>query len=187
MSDTEAIQRLRSGDIGGLEELVLRYQTRATRAAFLVLHDEQLAEDVVQDTFVRLYHQIRSYDMARPFAPYLMRSVVNAALNAARRSAIWVQVDGEGLECIEGFVLETSSRDVDALTYEQRQVILDSLAQLPPRQRAVIVQRYYLEMSEQEMAQALDAPRGTIKWLLNQARSRLRELLGQKGAGNEEE
>ena len=58
--------------------------------------------------------------------------------------------------------------------------ILQALSKLPPRQRAVVVQRYYLEMSEQEMAQALDAAPGTIKWLLNTARSRLRDLLNSE-------
>jgi RNA polymerase sigma-70 factor (ECF subfamily) len=51
---------------------------------------------------------------------------------------------------------------------------------LPPRQRAAIVQRYYLEMSEKEMAEALEAPPGTVKWLLNAARARLRALLGSE-------
>ncbi len=55
--------------------------------------------------------------------------------------------------------------------------ILEALRKLPPRQRAAIVQRYYLEMNEKEMADALHAPAGTVKWLLNAARKRLRNLL----------
>ncbi|MGB7872888.1 MAG: sigma factor-like helix-turn-helix DNA-binding protein [Anaerolineales bacterium] len=58
--------------------------------------------------------------------------------------------------------------------------IIRSLSKLSPRQRAVIVQRYYLEMSEQEMAQALEVAPGTIKWLLHAARARLRDLLGSE-------
>ena len=58
--------------------------------------------------------------------------------------------------------------------------IKDALEELPPRQRAVIVQRYYLEMSEKEMSEALDSPPGTVKWLLNAARTRLRSLLGSE-------
>jgi RNA polymerase sigma-70 factor (ECF subfamily) len=58
--------------------------------------------------------------------------------------------------------------------------ILDALEQLPPRQRAAIVQRYYLEMSEKEMALALDAAPGTVKWLLNSARSTLRAVLNKE-------
>jgi RNA polymerase sigma factor (sigma-70 family) len=55
--------------------------------------------------------------------------------------------------------------------------IAAALAALPPRQRMVIVQRYYLGMNEKEMAETLSAPPGTIKWLLNAARQRLRTLL----------
>ena len=59
-----------------------------------------------------------------------------------------------------------------------KQQILEALAKLPPRQRAAIVQRYYLEMTEKEMSDALEAPPGTVKWLLSAARARLRSLLG---------
>jgi RNA polymerase sigma-70 factor (ECF subfamily) len=189
MSDTEAIQRLKAGDIGGLETLVTCYQWKAIKAAFLILHDEQLAEDVVQETFVRIYHQIRSFDALKPFEPYLMRSVVNAALNCAKQSSAWTQFGtGADFERVEGLISRAAamraeaSLETEAETREQRQEILKAMALLPPRQRAVIVQRYYLEMSEKEMAHALDAPPGTIKWLLNEARRRLRAFLGASGA-----
>ena len=63
--------------------------------------------------------------------------------------------------------------------------ILEALSRLSPRQRAVIVQRYYLGMSEKEMALQLEVASGTVKWLLNAARERLRLMLGQKGEPNE--
>src|SRR5512141_2946681 len=92
MDDLQAIRRLKNGDIGGLEILVACYQTKAVRTAFLITHDEQLAEEVVQETFVRLYQHIRQFDETRPFAPYLLRSVTNAALNAAKKTHRWVQI-----------------------------------------------------------------------------------------------
>jgi len=55
MDDLQAIQRLKAGDIGGLEALMERHQAKAVRTAFLITHDENLAEDVIQDTFVRIY------------------------------------------------------------------------------------------------------------------------------------
>lgn len=58
--------------------------------------------------------------------------------------------------------------------------IFEALSQLPPRQRAAIVQRYYLGMTEKEMSEMLDSPPGTVKWLLNVARARLRSLLGRE-------
>ncbi len=186
MSDIEAIQRLKSGDIGGLETLVIRYQAKATKTAFLILHDQHLAEDVVQETFVTLYRHIRSFDPARPFEPYLMRSVVNAALNMIKHEASLAQQnESDGMRCLESLISQAATVEDQTISMEMGEELLRALAQLPPRQRAVIVQRYYLEMSEKEMAEKMDAPPGTIKWLLNQARIRLRLLLHQEGAGNE--
>lgn len=179
MDDQQAIQRLKNGDIGGLEWLVARYQARAVRAAFLITHDELQAEDVVQEVFERLYHRIGQFDAARPFEPYLLRSVVNAALNSTRRLKKQVSLDGD-LRQVEQLLAQSLSveSEVDALQLQQQ--IIAALAKLDPRQRAALVLRYYLEMSEKEMAAALDAPPGTVKWLLNVARARLRDLLGME-------
>lgn len=181
MSEAKAIRQLKAGDIGGLEMLVTRYQTRALRAAFLVLQDEQLAEDVVQETFVRLFQRSHTFDESRPFEPYLMRSVVNAALNAARPRLEQAAGDEADLERLEILLEQAETLEEEAERRTLRAEIAATLAQLPPRQRAVIVQRYYLEMSEQEMAHELKTPPGTIKWLLHQARARLRQLLQAKG------
>lgn len=179
MDDIEAIRRLKSGDIGGLEFLVARYQQKAVQTAYLITHDEQLAEDVAQDTFVRVYQGIRRIDETRPFAPYLLRSVVNNALNAGEKTARWVQVEpGQDLETAAGLILRAASAEEAAEAARLKTEVAAALKSLPPRQRAVIVQRYYLGMSEKEMAESLTAAPGTIKWLLNNARARLRGLLG---------
>ena len=177
MDDLQAIRRLKGGDISGLESLVLRYQPKAVHVAFLITHDEGLAQDIVQDTFVRLYQRIRQFDEGRPFEPYLMRSVVNAALNAMRGHARFTSLDDDASE-VENLLDRAASIESQVEVTQLQQEILNALSRLPPRQRAAIVQRYYLEMSEQEMAQALDIAPGTIKWLLNAARARLRRLLG---------
>ena len=67
MDDLQAIRRLKGGDIGGLEALVTHYQVKAVRVAFLILHDEALAEDVFQDVCIRLFQRIHQYDEKRPF------------------------------------------------------------------------------------------------------------------------
>ena len=178
MDDLQAIQRLKDGDIGGLETLVARHQAKAVRTAFLITHDETLAEDVVQDTFVRIYHHIHQFDPSRPFEPYLLRSVVNAALDVAQKARhLFMEVD---LDQVEGLLSQAASVESDMEYIQLKQRIVAALVQLEPRQRAVVIQRYYLEMSEKEMAVALDAPPGTIKWLLNTARTKLHDLLGSE-------
>jgi len=171
-----AVQRLKHGDIGGLELLITRYQVRAVRTAFLILQDEATAQDVVQETFLRLYQRIRQFDDTQPFEPYLLKSVVHAALNATRRTARSVSFD-DNLAEIEALLDGTDSPEAQVEDSQRGQQILSALSKLSPRQRAVIVQRYYLEMSEQEMSVSLQAAPGTVKWLLHAARSRLRDLL----------
>lgn len=176
MDDRDAARRMKGGDIGGLEILVHRYQVKAVRAAFLVTLDEPMAEDVVQDAFLRLFRRIRSFDDSRPLEPYLMRSVVNGALNAVRRETRASSLDADP-ELLESR-LQSPGVETEVELAQQAAEILRALSKLPARQRAVIVQRYYLEWSEQTMAHAMGAPPGTIKWLLHAARLRLRGLLG---------
>ncbi|HSL46968.1 MAG TPA: sigma-70 family RNA polymerase sigma factor [Anaerolineales bacterium] len=176
----QAIHRLKRGDIGGLECLIARYQGKALRTAFLITHNEQMAEDVVQDAFVRFYQRANCFDASRPFEPYFMRSVVNAALNCIERekkARTFTEADTSELESL---LEEAASVEEQVEFNTLKWQIMEVLAELPPRQRAVIVQRYYLEMSEKEMSEALDSPPGTIKWLLNAARDRLRSLLGSE-------
>lgn len=177
MDETQAaVQRLKHGDIGGLEILFARHQVRAVRTAFLILQDEAAAQDVVQETFLRIYQRIHHFDETQPFEPYLLKSVVHASLNAARRFTKTVSFDGDLAE-IESLLDRADSPEAQIEASQRSQQILSALNKLSPRQRAVIVQRYYLEMSEQEMSVSLQAAPGTVKWLLNAARTRLRDLL----------
>lgn len=178
MDDLQAIQRLKNGDIGGLEVLVTRYQSKAVRTAFLVVHDESLAEDVVQDTFIRIYRRIHHFELSHPFEPYLLRSVINAALNVAEKADTrHLSLEGD-LTQVEGLLAQANSVGSEIEYRELKQQIIAALSILEPRQRAAVVQRYYLNMSEKEMAVALDASPGTVKWILNTARAKLRNLLG---------
>ncbi|HAE58301.1 MAG TPA: RNA polymerase subunit sigma-24 [Anaerolineae bacterium] len=177
MDETQmAVQRLKRGETGGLETLVARHQARAVRTAFLILQDEAAAQDVVQDVFIRIYQRIRHFDESRPFEPYLLKSVVHAALNATRRNAKSVSLDGDLAE-IESLLNGADSPEAQVEANQRSQQILAALSNISPRQRTVIVQRSYLEMSEKEMSESLNAAPGTVKWLLNAARARLRDIL----------
>jgi RNA polymerase sigma-70 factor, ECF subfamily len=183
MDDLEAIRRLKRGDLGGLEMLMERYQVKAARAAFLITHDPSMAQDVVQETFIHIYQRINQFDETLPLEPYLIRSVINASLNAARGDKRRASLDDENE--LENLLDRAASVESQVEFVQLQQAVLDALSKLSPRQRAVIVQRYYLDMSEREMALTLGTAPGTVKWLLNAARQRLRHLLGQKGGSHE--
>ena len=176
-SEREAIERLRRGDIGGLEPLVRRYQLQAVRAATLITRDRALAEDIVQGAFIRAYERIAQFDATRPFGPWFLRGVVNDALKAARRERRQqpLEDDWGGGAALDG--LEAEPQRLAELLETSRS-LQQALDQLPAEQRAAIVLRYYLDLTEQETARRLGSPRGTIKWRLHAARARLRHLLG---------
>lgn len=180
LDERKAIQKLKQGDIGGLEFLVQRHQVKALRTAYLITRDLGLAEDVVQDSFIRAYRSIHSYDEARSFEPWFLRSVVNASvkmMKTVNQVQMWSDVDGgEWDRFLSGD--ESAEAQVEAAEFQRQ--LWESMQKLSPRQRAVIVQRYYLGMSEKDMAAEAGVASGTVKWLLNAARERLRNLLAER-------
>jgi RNA polymerase sigma-70 factor, ECF subfamily len=182
MDETQAIQSLKKGDISGLEFLIIRYQVKAVRTAFLITHDDALAEDVVQDTFLRIFQRIRYFDAERPFEPYLLRSVMHAALNAMEKSSRQVALNTDDEPVILKQLLQNASTTEDLVEYALlKEEIFSVLAKLAPRERMAIVERYYLDMSEKEMADNHSIAPGTVKWLLNAARTHIRAFINPEG------
>jgi len=179
MTDVQAIRRLKKGDIGGMEELVSNYQDKALRTASLITRDEDTARDAVQETFLRVYQRIRHFDETRPFEPYLLRSVVNAAINMAEKQSKEVTLGDENNPADVESLIDRATSTEDQVEYLQlKEEIFNCISRLAPRERAVIVERYYLDLSEKEMAEIHEVAPGTVKWLLNVARKRLRSFMG---------
>lgn len=181
MNEQKAIAQLKQGDIGGLETLVNQYYLSAVRAAYLITRDRPMAEDLVQAAFLRVYERIAQFDANRPFAPWFLRSVVNEAIKVAVRSERQISLeaasDEETLSAAE-FLIDPSQGPPDlAEAADIRQAVWKALAVLTPRQRAAVVQRYYLGLSEAEMAEAQSITPGSIKRHLHAARKQLRALL----------
>ncbi len=181
VDERRAIERLKQGDIGGLAALVGRYQDEAIRTAYLITHDLALAEDVVQDVFLQVYRSIHSFDASRPFAPWLKRSVVNAAVKACRaRQAEWsLDEDGrDGDLSFDDLLPDPGPGPADRLeSAEIEAAVEEALRRLPPEQRAAIVLRYYLDADDDEIAARLDCAPGTVRWRLHAARKQLGVLL----------
>ena len=178
MDERAAVDRLKRGDVGGLEALVNRYHTRAARAAYLVVRDRALAEDVAQGAFVRAYERIGGFDADRPFGPWFMKVVLNEAIEVARRrERVASREVGDAEEVLARLADPGAGPHRLAEAEEARRRVWRALEELPPVQRAAIVQRYYLGMSEAEMSERGESPPGTIKRRLHDARKGLSKLL----------
>jgi RNA polymerase sigma-70 factor (ECF subfamily) len=177
MDEKQAITRLKQGDPSGLEALVRLHQLKALRAAGLITGDRSAAEDIVQNAFLRAAERIGQFDAERPFEPWFLRIVMNDAIKTAQRRKQQVSLDddesGESIDLADPAPLPEELVE----TEETRHAVRRALEKLPPGQRAAVVMRYFLGMSEEEMTGELDSPEGTVKWRLHDARRRLENLL----------
>ena len=173
MEDRIAISRVKQGDLSAVEPLVKQYQVQAVHAAYAIVHDKAVAEDVAQAAFIKVVERIHQFDETRPFAPWFFRIVVNDAIKIAKKQKRTISLD-EQLDQptaeLAGWLKNPELQPEQLVEQgEMRKSILDAMQRLPPEQRAVIVMRYFLEMSEADMSAKMDRPLSTIKWWLRDA------------------
>lgn len=174
--DAVLVERSRNGDHDAYAELVTRYQAIAARTAYVITGTAADAEDVAQDAFVKAYYALDRFRTGAPFRPWLLRIVANEAINrrkaAGRRPTV-------GLSVIEDRASGDTalSPEASALARERREVVLEALRRMREEDRLVIAYRYFFELSEVEMADALGVARGTVKSRLSRAIVRLREAM----------
>jgi RNA polymerase sigma-70 factor (ECF subfamily) len=177
MEDQYTISRLKQGDVNSLESLVNKYQAKAVHTAYLILYDRSLAEDVVQAAFIKVAERIYQFDNKRPFAPWFFRIVVNDALklakNQKRNISLEEQLDKPTSQLAKWLTAPDPNPEQLLELNETQQIILNAIQSLPPDQRAVIVMRYFLEMSMMDMVKKTGRPLSTIKWWLRDGRKRL--------------
>jgi RNA polymerase sigma-70 factor, ECF subfamily len=182
MDEQQAITQLKLGDLNGLEFLVEKYQVQAVQSAYLILGEHPSAEDIVQTAFLKIARKIHQFDPRYPFRPWFLRTVINDAIKATKRQRKSISLDEPADDAVSGWLMDNTPRPEElAETSDLQRRVWAVLQQLPPEQRAVIVQRHFLEMSEAEMVEKLQRPASTVKWWLHTARKNLKALLqGEK-------
>jgi RNA polymerase sigma factor (sigma-70 family) len=177
----ELVERARRGDERAYEELVRRHQGIAFRTAYVVAGDATDAEDAAQEGFVKAYRALGRFRAGAPFRPWLLQIVANEARNrrrsAGRRAGLALRAAGE-----DPSGGAAPSPEGSVLAGEERERLLAALTGLREEDRLVIACRYFLDLSEEETAAALDWRRGTVKSRTSRALARLREELGESYA-----
>jgi len=160
-------------DIDGYGELFARTHVRLVRLAFLLCGDQRRAEDAVADAFARVYPRWRRGGLDDADA-YLRRAVVNHLRSGWRRLLVERRHAAKAGGDDRGQVVHAEQSADHA-------VLLHALTQLTARQRTAIVLRFYEDMKETEVADAMGVPLGTVKSSVSRGLDRLRELLGEEG------
>jgi RNA polymerase sigma-70 factor (ECF subfamily) len=172
--EADLLAKAQRGNLFAFEEIVKRYQRRVYGIAYRIVRRHDVADDVAQEAFIRALNALSSFDVARPFGPWICRIAANLAVNHTRSPEAREDPLPEGHAetpahspgPLEG-VLEGEARDVLAAAMER----------LPAEQRAVFVLRVVEELSYKEIAEALDISIGTVMSRLSRAREKLREAL----------
>ncbi len=157
-----------------LEALYAAHWRPLVRLAVLLVRDVGTAEEVVQDAFVAMHGRWGRLNDNDKALAYLRQSVVNGSRSVLRHQVV---VDRH-LRATDPRTASTAPADTRALEAARRGAVLDALAQLPQRQREVLVLRHYLDLSETEIADALGIARGSVKSHASRGSAALRVLLG---------
>lgn len=174
-SDAELVARVQRGDREAFDGLARRYARRAFAVANRLLQNGADAEDVVQESFIAAVDAMDSFEPGRPFGPWFMRIVVNKGLTALRSRA----AEGRHVRDAELGEGDAQSDSTASLTEraEIRERFSAALDTLTERQRLIVQLSDVEGFTSAEIAAQLAMPSGTVRWLLHQARARLREVL----------
>lgn len=177
-SDTSLIVRTQNGDHQAFAELVRRYQAVSFRVAYVVTGSAEEAEDATQEGFIRAFRHIDRFRLDASFRPWLLKIVANAARTRRGRTARHYVVPMTDMNV--GAIAEDSGQSPEAIAVadERLNELLAAVGTLRLEDQQVITLRYFLELSEMEMADVLNCARGTVKSRLSRALDRLRFAMG---------
>ncbi len=154
-----------------VEELYAAHYRRLVRLSMLLVRDPETAEEVVQDAFVAMHGRWRSLRDPDKALAYLRQVVVNRSRSVIRRRVV-------AARHVPEVAPDRPGADTDAADRERRAQVLDAMRALPTRQREVIALRYYLDLSESQIAETLGISNGAVKSHASRAAAALRTSLG---------
>jgi RNA polymerase sigma-70 factor (ECF subfamily) len=188
LSDTDAVERARSGDHEAFRVLVERYQGRAYRLAVRILGDADLARDAVQDGFLKAYRSLDRFEGRSGFYTWLYRLIFNLCIDMKRRdkSSRHVEWDDDVARDISQGVAGSTPQTLgepggELERGELREALAKAIDALPDDAKRTLLLREVDGLSYAEIAESLGIPKGTVMSRLHHARRRVRTLLEEAG------
>jgi RNA polymerase sigma-70 factor (ECF subfamily) len=188
LNDAWLVERARHADHAAFAILVQRYERKLIRVLARLVRDPELARDLAQETFWRVYSRLDRFDTARRFGPWLFRVGVNLGLDQLRRTraepfppASINRTPGDGRVQFE---LPDPDPRIQAELAQEVQFIL---AQMPVSYRTILVLRDLEGFSSSEVAAIVGRQEATIRWRLSKARDKFREIWQRRQDGARQE
>lgn len=186
LTDEELMARYQNADEPSFTELVRRYKSRLVNTAYRVVNDYDKAQDVAQETFLRVHRNAHRYRNIAKFSTWIYTIALNVARNELRNTkrkrlvsldSFGSAQDAESDRTTYDIPDESARPDDDTHNTQLRAIFEKAIAELPVRYRTVFVLRDVQGLSYEEIATVLSMPKGTVKSRMNRARQRFRELI----------
>ena len=177
-SDEKLILRFQEGDINAYNELVKRYKDRLLNFVFRYFNNVEQAEDVVQDTLIKLYTHASYYKNVAKFSTWIFTIAKNNALTELRKNK---RKKTDSLWTDDGKFIDISSKEESLESKVQNEIAIDQLNkfldEIPENFRIAVVLRDFQELSYEEISKIQEIPIGTIKSRINRGRIQLAEKM----------
>jgi len=176
--ETELIAKAREGDRDAFSVLVERYERRVVGVALAVVHNQDDALELAQETFVRAFENLKKFESRSSFSTWLYRIAANLSIDFWRREGRYNVLRGEDAENeLRRMPSSTGDSYRAASQTELGDRLNEALEQLTPEHRAVVLLREVEGLSYDEISDVLQCPRGTVMSRLHYARNKLRSIL----------
>jgi RNA polymerase sigma-70 factor, ECF subfamily len=187
--DFKLLERVRGGDRDAYRVLVEQYQKRVYNLAYSLVKNREDAADIAQDAFVKAYRSLEGFKGDASFYTWIYRITNNLCIDFLRKAGPAAKVeysddlpDDPSAEALAGVGVLSSRLGTNpqrsALRRELAEKMEEALAQLPEKHRSILVLREVEGLSYEELAQALEIPKGTVMSRLFHARTKMQEILG---------
>ena len=181
--DGVLIASYRNGNEAAFNLLVDRYQSKVFTTIFLIVKDQDVAEDLLQDVFVKVLHTFNSdkYNEEGKFQPWVMRIAHNMAIDHFRKAKRYPTIlleDGSNL--LNSLSFAEDSSEEQRIKEETLAWVRNLIDELPEAQREVVIMRHYLDMSFQEIAEqtgvSINTALGRMRYALNHIRKKMKQV-----------
>ncbi len=181
--DSVLITLYRNGNEAAFNLLVDRYHSKVFTTIFLIVKDQDVAEDLLQDVFVKVLHTLNSdkYNEEGKFQPWVMRIAHNLAIDHFRKAKRYPTIlleDGSNLFNTLSFAEDSSEEQ--RIKEETLAFVRNLIDELPEAQKEVVIMRHYLDMSFQEIAEktgvSINTALGRMRYALNHIRKKMKQV-----------
>jgi RNA polymerase sigma factor (sigma-70 family) len=187
LSDAQLVERALGGSQDAYRALTDRHASSVFNVIARIVREAGAAEELAQDTFVKAFGALRSFDPAYKFTNWILRIAHNTAIDYLRRrrpETVSIDEESPGQAVTEALIDDRAASPFDRAAHaDLREDLESALSALRPEYRRLVVMRYLEDLSYEDIAEILELPMGTVKSHLHRARAEMARLMAREGWG----